>query len=294
VRPVRSLLYVPADRPSWVEGVPDGPADGAIIDLEDAVALDAKQSARETVREALAGLDDPDTAVTVRVNPPDTGLFEADLEAVVRPGLDAIVLPKLPSPEPVRRADHVLGYLESVRGIDDPVEILALPETAEGFRSAYELCAASDRVTALAAATAKGADVQRALGFEWTPAGEEKRYMLSKLAMDGRAAGVSQLFSGPWLDIDDHEGLRAEAERARQFGYTGYQVIHPDHVPVVNELFTPDEAEVERSRELLAAVETAEGRGQGVIRHDGEMVDLAHLRRAEDVLERARAFGLVD
>jgi len=292
VRPVRSLLYVPADRREWVEGAPEGPADGVILDLEDAVALDGKAAAREVVADALAGFDDPDLAVTVRVNPPDTGLFEADLQAVVRPGLDAVVLPKLPSPDVVERAAHVLGYLESVRGIDDPVEILALPETAAGFREAYELCAASDRVTALAAATAKGADVQRALGFEWTREGDEKQYMLSKLAMDGRAAGVEQLVSGPWLDVDDHEGLRAEAERARQFGYTGYQVIHPDHVPVVNEVFTPEEAAIARSRELLAAVEAADG--EGVFRHEGEMVDRAHVRRAESLLERARAFGLVE
>lgn len=292
MRPVRSLLYVPADRREWVEGAPEGPADGVILDLEDAVALDGKAAAREVVADALDGFESPEIAVTVRVNPPDTGLFEADLEAVVRPGLDAVVLPKLPSPEAVRQADHVLGYLESVRGMDDPVEILALPETAEGFRGAYELCAASDRVTALVAATAKGADVQRALGFEWTREGEEKQYMLSKLAMDGRAAGVEQLVSGPWLDIDDHEGLRAEAERARQFGYTGYQVIHPDHAPVVNEVFTPDEEEVRQSRELVAAVEDADG--EGVLRYEGEMVDLAHVRRAESVIERARAFGLLE
>ena len=292
MRPVRSLLYVPANRREWVEGASEGPADGVIVDLEDAVALDGKADAREVVADALDGFDDPEVAVTVRVNPPDTGLFEADLQAVVRPGLDAVVLPKLPSPDVVRQADHVLGYLESVRDIEDPVEILALPETAEGFRGTYELCTASDRVTALAAATAKGADVQRALGFEWTAEGEEKQYMLSKLAMDGRAAGVEQLISGPWLDIDDHEGLRAEAERARQFGYTGYQVIHPDHVPVVNEVFTPDEEEVRRSRELVAAVEEADG--EGVLRYEGEMVDLAHVRRAEGVIERARAFGLLD
>lgn len=292
MRPVRSLLYVPADRREWVKGAPEGPADGVILDLEDAVALDRKAAAREIVADALGEFESPDIAVTVRVNPPDTGLFEADLEAVVCPSLDAVVLPKLPSPNVVRQADHVLGYLESVRGIDDPIEILALPETAEGFRQAYDLCAASDRVAALAAATAKGADVQRALGFEWTPEGDEKQYMLSKLAMDGRAAGVDQLLSGPWLDIDDHDGLRAETERVRQFGYTGYQVIHPDHVPVVNEVFTPDEEEVRRSRELVAAVEETDD--EGVLRHEGEMIDIAHVRRAEGVIERARAFGLLE
>ncbi len=295
MRPVRSLLYVPANRREWVTGAPTKfDADGVIFDLEDAVPVDEKETARSVVADALDGFDDPEAAVTVRVNPPDTGLFEADLDAVVREGLDAVVLPKLPRVDDVRRADHVLSYLERVRGIDARVELVALPETADAFRRAYDLCAASDRVAALAGATAKGADVERALGFEWTPEGDEKRYMLSKLAMDGRAADVNQLLAGPWLDIEDTDGLRAEARMARGLGYTGYQIVHPSHVGPVNEVFSPDPDEVERCRDLLDAVEAADAEGRGAVRHEGEMVDLAHVRRAEDVLERARAFGLVD
>ena len=295
MRPVRSLLYVPANRREWVADAPTKfDADGVIFDLEDAVPADEKAAARSVVADALDGFDDPEAAITVRVNPPDTGLFEADLDAAVRDGLDAVVLPKLPVVDDVRRADHVLSYLERVRDVDGRVELVALPETADAFRRAYDLCAASDRVTALVGATAKGADVERALGFEWTPGGEEKRYMLSKLVMDGRAAGVDQLLAGPWLDVEDVDGLRAEAEMARGLGYTGYQIIHPDHVEPVNEVFSPDPAEVERCRELLDAVEAADAEGRGAIRHDGEMVDLAHVRRAEDVLERARAFELSD
>lgn len=295
MRPVRSLLYVPGNRREWVADAPtEYDADGVVFDLEDAVPVDGKETARTVVGDALDGFDDPGAAMTVRVNAPDTGLFEADLDAVVREGLDAVVLPKLPRVDDVRRADHVLGYLERVRGIEDRVELVALPETADAFRRAYDLCAASDRVAALVGATARGADVERALGFEWTPEGDEKRYLLSKLAMDGRAAGVDQLLAGPWLDVEDVDGLRTEARMARRLGYTGYQVVHPSHVDPVNEVFSPDPAEIERCRELLDAVEDAGEGGRGAVRHDGEMVDLAHVRRAEDVLERARTFGLVD
>ena len=295
MRPVRSLLYVPANRREWVADAPTKfDADGVIFDLEDAVPLDEKGTARTVVADALHEFVDPEAAIAVRVNPPETGLFEVDLEAVVREGLDAVVLPKLPAVDDVRRADHVLAYLERVRGIADRVELVALPETADAFRRAYEICTASDRVAALVCATARGADVERALGFEWTPEGDEKRYALSKLAMDGRAAGVDQLLAGPWLDVDDVEGLRAEAQMARGLGYTGYQIVHPSHVEPVNQVFSPDPAEIERCRELLDAVEAADADGRGAIRHDGAMVDLAHVRRAEDVLERARAFGLAD
>jgi citrate lyase subunit beta/citryl-CoA lyase len=295
MRPVRSLLYVPANRRGWVENALDNGADGYIFDLEDAVPLDEKDDAREVMADELPGFADEDAAITVRVNPPDTGLMEADLDAIVGPGLDAVVVPKLPDPEVVRRVDHVLTYLERVRDLDDRVDVVALPETAEGFRRAYDLCAASDRVDALVGASIRGADVERALGFEWTDEGHERRYMLSKLVMDGRAAGVEQLISGPRADPDDDEGLRREARRARELGYTGFQVIHPKQIPVVEEVFTPDPGAVERYQELVEAMADAEAEaGRGAVAFEGEMVDLAHVERAEDVLERARAFGVIE
>jgi citrate lyase subunit beta/citryl-CoA lyase len=295
MRPVRSLLYVPANRRGWVENALDNGADGYIFDLEDAVPLDEKDDAREVMADELPGFADDDAAITVRVNPPDTGLMEADLDAIVGPGLDAVVVPKLPDPEVVRRVDHVLTYLERVRDLDDRVDVVALPETAEGFRRAYDLCAASDRVDALVGASIRGADVERALGFEWTDEGHERQYMLSKLVMDGRAAGVEQLISGPRADPDDDEGLRREARRARELGYTGFQVIHPKQIPVVEEVFTPDPEAVERYQELVEAMADAEAEaGRGAVAFEGEMVDLAHIKRAEDVLERARAFGVIE
>jgi citrate lyase subunit beta/citryl-CoA lyase len=295
MRPVRSLLYVPANRRGWVENALDNGADGYIFDLEDAVPLDEKDDAREVMADELPGFADDDAAITVRVNPPDTRLMEADLDAIVGPGLDAVVVPKLPDPEVVRRVDHVLTYLERVRDLDDRVDVVALPETAEGFRRAYDLCAASDRVDALVGASIRGADVERALGFEWTDEGHERQYMLSKLVMDGRAAGVEQLISGPRADPDDDEGLRREAGRARELGYTGFQVIHPKQIPVVEEVFTPDPEAVERHQELVEAMADAEAEaGRGAVAFEGEMVDLAHIKRAEDVLARARAFGVIE
>lgn len=293
MQPVRSLLYVPANRPEWVESAPENGADGYIFDLEDAVPLDEKQRARDVLADALESFGPDDGVVTARINPPDTGLFEADLEAIVHPRLNAVVVPKLPSPAPIRRTAHVLDYLETRRDIEDSIEVIALPETAQGFRRAYDLAAASDRVAGLVGATSRGADVQRALGYTWTPEGAEKRYMLSKVVMDGRAAGLDQLFSGPWHDVEDLDGLRAEARMAERLGFTGYQIIHPSHAQPVNEIFLPDETEVDWCRDLLDSMEDAQTEaGRGAIRHEGEMVDIAHIRRAEDILERARAFGL--
>lgn len=292
MRPVRSLLYVPADRRQWVADATDNDADGYTFDLEDAVAPGDKPAAREVLTNLLPTFTDTETAVTVRVNPHDSGHLEADLEAVVRPGLDAVVVPKIPDPTVIKRVDHVLTYVERTRGLAESVEIVALPETASGFRNAHELCTASDRVTALVGATTRGADVQRALGFEWTDDGHERQYMLSKVVMDGRAADVEQLLSGPRADIDDETGLRREAERARELGYTGFQAIHPKQVPVVEDVFTPDPEEVARCRELVEAMSDADIEGSGTVEFDGEMVDLAHVKTARRTLERARAFDV--
>lgn len=296
MKPVRSLLFIPANNREWVE---EGPfkyeADGYIFDLEDAVPPGEKQGAREILREAYALFEDTDAVITARVNAPDTGLFEPDLAEIVHPRLDAILIPKVPSPMVIHRAEHVLDYLETVRDIDRRVEIIALPETAEGMYRAYEVCAASDRVAAIAAGTSRGADIERALGWEWTREGDEKQYMRAKILMEARAAGLDQILSGAWVDVEDIEGLRMEAQRARELGYTGYQVIHPTHIEPVNEIFTPDAEDVEYFQRLLTELETAEvEEGRGAVRFEGEMIDIAHIKTAEQLLARARAFGLVD
>jgi citrate lyase subunit beta/citryl-CoA lyase len=131
-------------------------------------------------------------------------------------------------------------------------------------------------------------DIERALGFEWTREADERRYLLSKLVMDGRAGDLQQFIAGPWIEVEDLEGLRAEAELSRQLGYTGFQVVHPSHVSVVNEVFTPDREDVERARELVDAFES--DTSDGVLAFEGDMIDAAHYKRAAQLVERAEAF----
>ncbi len=295
MKPVRSMLYIPANNQEWVETAPARyEADGYIFDLEDSVPIGEKAKARSVLAQ-VAGEWDHEAVITVRVNAPDTGLFEADLEAVGQDWLDGIIVPKLPRVDDIRRADHILTYLESVREIANQIDILALPETAAGIRRAYEFCSASDRVAAVIAATSRGADAERALGFNWTAAGREKRGYLSKLNLDGRAAGLDQIHAGAWTDVDNLAGLREELELVESLGYTGYHVIHPDHIEPVNEVFTPDSEAVDRAQTLISRLETSEATEQrGAIQFEGEMIDMAHIRRAEQLLDRAKAFGLLD
>lgn len=290
MKPVRSLLYVPANNPDWVASAPEKyDADAIIYDLEDAVPPDGKTDAREVLASAIPDLAGSDTLILVRVNTPGTGWFDADIDAVVRPELDALVIPKLPSVENVRRADYVLEHVERIRGLDSSVDLVLLPETAQALNRAEQLCSASNRVEALIGATSQGGDIEHALGFDWSRDGYERFHLLSKLVMDGRAAGLRQFIAGPWLNIEDLDGLRKEAEMVRQFGYTGYQVIHPEHIKVVNEAFTPDPEAVKHARKLVAAFEEKDT--TAVFRFEGEMVDTAHLRRAEQLVERSEAFN---
>lgn len=295
MRPIRSILYIPANNEDWVLEAPEKyDADAFIFDLEDSVPPSEKERARAIVADAYEQWD-TDKTVTVRLNAPETGLFEADLDAVVHDRLDAVIVPKLPRTEYVTRTDHVLSYLESRRGIDSPTEIIALPETPRGFYDAHELCQASDRVAAIVGGTSRGADVERALGWEWTREGTEKLHMLSKVLLDGKAAGVEQFFGGAWTNVEDVDGLRTEAERLRSLGYTGYQVIHPSHVEPINEIFTPDEDDVAFWQRVMDEMETAElEESRGAVQFEGEMIDIAHIKRGEDVLERARAFDMIE
>ncbi|MFC6764906.1 HpcH/HpaI aldolase/citrate lyase family protein [Natrinema soli] len=295
MRPIRSILYIPANNEEWVLEAPEKyDADAFIFDLEDSVPPSEKERAREIVADAYEQWD-TDKTITVRLNAPDTGLFEADLDAVVHDRLDAVIIPKLPRTEYITRTDHVLSYLESRRGIESPTEIIALPETPRGFYNAHELCQASDRVAAIVGGTSRGADVERALGWEWTREGTEKLHMLSKVLLDGKAAGIEQFFGGAWTNVEDVDGLRTEAERLRSLGYTGYQVIHPSHVEPVNEIFTPDEDDVAFWQRVMDEMETAElEESRGAVRFEGEMIDIAHIKRGEDILERARAFDMID
>lgn len=296
MRPFRSLLFIPANNKEWVLNSPfNYDADGYIYDIEDSVPPSKKQEAREILSDSYEALKDTDAIITVRVNPPESGLLELDLQEIVHERLDAIVLPKARSADQIRRVHYTLDYLEKVRDIDDSIEIIIIPETAEGMWNARELCAASDRVASITGGTSRGADVHRALNWEWTAEGQEKLYMLSKINMAARAAGLDEICGGAWVDIEDVEGLREEATRLKQIGYTSYQVIHPSHIETVNDVFTPDKEEVDYYQRLVETLDQAElEESRAAVQFEGEMVDIAHIKTAERTLARARAFGMID
>ncbi len=281
----RSALSVPGSSEKMLAKARGIPADEIVIDLEDAVVPAAKDDARSLVAGRLSEGLGVDGAVAVRVNALDSGWGHRDvLELVDRAGpeIDSLVLPKVEHGDDVRWLDRFLEMLgERASGI----RLQALLETAGGLTRAAEIAASSARLESVILGYADlAASLGRAAGDEpgrWLHAQEV-------VLVAARTAGV-QAIDGPFLGIRDHEGLRLRAEHARALGFDGKWAVHPDQVPVLNEVFTPAPEELERADAIVAALE---GEGPGAVEVGGEMVDEASRRLALDVLARAEAAGV--
>ncbi|MEW2116125.1 CoA ester lyase [Streptomyces sp. NPDC005474] len=286
--PLRSLLFVPGTRTDWLPKARAAGADAAVLDLEDAVPAADKLAARAQVADAVTRADqDARMALFVRVNPLDGWTGAEELRAVVRPGLAGVVLPKVRHAQDVKLADQLLTWCEREQGLPPgQVALVPLLESARGLREAYDIARAAPRIAYLGALSTPGGDVERAVGYRWSPGGTETLALRSRVLLDVRAAGVPCPVSGVWTRIADLAGLRAFAEQNRSLGYEGMLAIHPSHVPVINEVFTPDAAELARCAGLIAAVEAAQRAGTGAVTFQGEMVDEAMARTARLVLER--------
>jgi citrate lyase subunit beta/citryl-CoA lyase len=293
-RPIRSALFVPADREDMMRKAPGFGADALILDLEDGVAEQAREPARARLRAIVEELGAAGQTIIVRVNGIESGLAGFDLEAVTCPHLYAVMVAKIAGPDHVREAAHLLNFFERKNGVDAGAILLwPLLETAEGIYRAYEVGAASTRVAHMGGVGGTG-DVGRALGYKVTPEGLETLYLLSKVLLEARAAGVPFPIGGAGAgeNIKDVKGIRAGALRARQLGYTGSMLLHPAGIAAVNEVFTPSNEEIQDARDLIAAVEAKFSAGSGVATHRGRMVDAAHLKTARAMLQWAESIKL--
>ncbi|CAM03667.1 citrate lyase subunit beta/citryl-CoA lyase [Saccharopolyspora erythraea NRRL 2338] len=287
---LRSLLFVPGTKVEWLGKAKESGADAVILDLEDAVPELQKPHARGQVAEAVAQAEANafgSVAVFVRVNPLESWEVADELRAIARPGLSGIVLPKVSSARDVWLADRMLGWCEREAGLPaDQVALVPLLETARGLRDAQDVAAAAARVAYLGALTAPGGDVERAVGYRWTPEGTGTLALRARVLLDARAEQVPHPVTGLWTRIDDLGGLRAFAEQNRDLGYEGMMAIHPSHVPVINEVFSPGPEELDRCARLVASVEEAQAHGVGAVSFEGEMVDEAMVATARLTLRR--------
>lgn len=286
MNPVRSMLFTPGNRLDMVAKAVRSGTDAVIVDLEDAVSLEHKAAARQNL-ELLPASPVP---YYVRTNAADTPQFWDDLLAAGTAETVGVIVPKTEDPGVVGQIDGALTVLEKTSGRKDgSLTIIPLIESAVGVRFTYEIAMASTRVECVMFGGGEQGDLVADLGVEWTPEGTGLLQARSQVLLSARAAGVPYPMEAVFMDFRNLDALRVESEMARTLGYVGKVAIHPAQVPVINDVFTPSADVVEYQRQVLAAFEQAEARGEASIAVDGKMVDYAVARVARTIIARADA-----
>jgi citrate lyase subunit beta/citryl-CoA lyase len=288
----RSFLFAPGNHPRRVEKAFTLGADAVILDLEDAVAVAEKASARASVAEALRW--PRGCRGYVRVNAMGTPWCYADLVGVVGEGVDGVVLPKAESAADLHAIDWLLTNLERERGIaEGRLDLIPLIETATGMQRVDRILQARGlkpyggawRVKRVAFGAA---DYAQELNLALTAGEDELRDARARLVLASAAARLEPPLDSPWFRLRELEACRASTERSRGAGFQGRMCIHPDQVPIANEVYAPSAAEVARAEKIVAAFRQAEAAGSASIQLDGEFIDYPIAHRAQALLDAAR------
>ena len=289
---MRSFLFVPGDSRKKLNKALTSGADALILDLEDSVDIPAKENAREITREFLDahGSDDMAPALYVRINDLETPFWQEDLEAVVELAPHGIMLPKARSGEDVHRLATALDHMEDRAGIDaGDIELIIL--TTEVPMALLQMSSFVDAPARVTALTWGAEDLSALIGARTNRQGNgdyTSPYLLARnLCLITAAAANVDALDGVYTNFSDLDGLKGEAIEAARDGFTAKMAIHPNQVPVINEVFTPSESEIAHARKIVAAFENAEN--AGVVSLGGEMLDRPHLKLAERILARAKA-----
>ena len=281
---MRSKLFVPGSRPELFAKALAGDADAVSFDLEDAVAEEAKPQARAAVSGFLDGEASAHGGkiLIVRTNAPASSHFAADLDAVVRSGVDLLNLPKIESPAALLAAIVMIEQAEREHGVTRPIGLLVNVETPQALAAAAGIAAVHPRVAALQLGLG---DLFEAHGIDRTDPRNVHAAMFA-LRLATAQAGVMAV-DGAFAALDDEAGYLAEARMARQLGFVGKTCVHPRQVALANRVFAPTQAELESAQRVVDASQVAANRKQGVFVVDGKMVDLPFLKRARAVLAAA-------
>jgi len=285
------MIFTPGHRRDLIEKAIRSGADAVIVDLEDAVAVEAKPEAREL----LAELPPSHVPLFVRVNGPATEFMWEDVVAAGRAGVAGIVLPKAEDPGLLKEISGALTAIEISSGHErGAIGIIPLIESGLGVRLTYEMLIASDRIESVLFGGGEQGDLVADLGCEWTPDGTGLMQARSQVLLSARAAGIQYPMEAVFMDFRNLDALRVESELARRLGYVGKVAIHPAQVAVINDVFTPAPEVVEYQRKVLAAFERAVEEGSASIAVDGRMVDYAVARVARTLIARAEAAERAD
>ena len=276
----RSMLFLPGNNPNMLINGSCLGADAVIFDLEDAVSPAEKDAARILVRNTMRYMDFQGCERIVRVNAVDTPYFAADLEAILLEGPDMLLLPKAGTAEEVQAADAAMAQVEERLGLQKRAALMPLIETALGVENAFSIAACCPRVEARFLGAG---DRTAQLQCQTTKGGRGIEY--------ARAAGV-EVYDTPFTDVNDDEGIEADAALAKALGFSGKSSISPRHVEVINRVFSPSPEEIRYAYEVMDAIAEAKAQGKGAIALHGKMVDAPIVSRAQRTIAMAQALGI--
>lgn len=285
-RPRRSVLYMPGSNPRALEKGRSLPADGLILDIEDAVAPDAKSLAREQIVSALAAGGYGKREIMIRTNGLETEWGEADLKAAATSGADAVLLPKVESAQMIQAAEQVL----SAAGAPADQAIWCMMETPLGMLHAEEIAFASPRVGGFVLGTS---DLAKDLNAAHVPSRMPFMWSLEVCVLAAKAAKIGVL-DGVHLDLNDADGFRASCVQGKELGMDGKTLIHPKTIAMANEVFAPSAEDVAWAEKIIAAHEDASAKGEGVVVVDGKLVENLHVESAERLVAMAKMIQEMD
>jgi len=285
----RSMLFIPGNTPNLLINGNCLGADAVIFDLEDAVAPAEKDSARILVRNTMKYLNFRGCETIVRINSIDTDYWKQDLDEIMTQKPNLIMLPKTGCAADVQTVDAYMTEVEARLGYEkNTVRLMPLLETALGVENAFAIASASDRVAALFLGAE---DLTADLRCKRTKGGAEIDYARTRLVVAARAANVD-VYDTPFTDVNDDEGIRTDAEYAKALGFTGKASISPRHVEVINEVFSPTQADIDYAYEVMDAIRIAKEQGRGAIALRGKMIDAPIVARAQQTIAMAEEMAM--
>jgi citrate lyase subunit beta/citryl-CoA lyase len=278
------MLYIPGNNAAMIQQGGIYGADCVLLDLEDSISPAEKDSARILLKHAIPAVDFYGAEVAVRVNHLGTPFGYDDFQEIVPIQPDALRLPKIETAEEVLRVIQLIEKIEDAYHLrHDKLTVEAMIETAIGVENALEIASASPRIAAIAIG---GQDLAADMGITLGSSAGSLEYASQRIVMAAKAAHID-VMDTVFIDIDDEEGLRTAAVHARQIGFTGKAAINPRQIDIINEVFTPNDAEIADAIDIVAAFRQHQAAGIGVFALHGKMVDAPVVARAQRVLDLA-------
>jgi len=283
-------MFVPGHRQKMIDKAFGLNTDVIMLDIEDGVAPNEKDTARKNISESLGRAKAPGSpARFVRINAIGHPRMDADVQAVVRPGLEGLVLPKVETVDEVRRVDAILNERERVMGMAGGLKLLVAIESPRGLINAPAIAACSSRIAGLIFGAE---DFGRELGLPTSREGEARDLIYARSAIVVAAAAAHvQAVDGVWVDLKDSEGLIGFARQSRRIGFSGMSLIHPSQIDPINNTFSPTAEEIDYAQQVLKAFDEAQARGDGSIAFGGQLIDRPIVERARRTVEMAKALG---